>query len=164
MSNYLKAKKYYLEAAKIIYAQNVQADQELESPNIKIEPQESLIQKAVEEIKKIDPNYFKGVRSIVSGTMSGYGEVRSGPDKDPAVINLNFQRIKTEVNNSIKQQSPNASQEDIDKAIVKAIVNSIIEVVAHEKGHIRGYDSEKGFAPESEAEREAQTMMGKINI
>jgi len=160
-TNYLKAKKYYLEAAKIIYSQqlDVKPDPELESPEVRIEPQESLIEKAVAEIKKLDPNYFKGVRSIVSGSMSGYGEVRSGPQQDPAIINLNVQRIKNEVSNKMKQANPNVSQEEIDRAIV----SSIVEVISHEKGHIKGYKPESGFTPESGAEEEARQMMGRYS-
>lgn len=156
MSNhYLIAKKNYLEAAKIIVALQ-ESDPELDSPNVRVEPQESLIEKAVQEIKsKIDPNYFKNVRSIVSGPMSGYGEVRSGGSEDPNVIHLNFQRIKSEVTNKVKAANPQATQQDIDNAIVAGIV----ETLTHEKGHIKGLGQGEIFAPESLAEQEAREMM-----
>lgn len=151
-NNLLKAKINFLQAAKILFAQQV--DQELESPQVRIEPQETLVEKAVEKIKKLDPNYFKGVRSVVSGSMSGYGEVRSGPTEDPAVIHLNFQRIKNEVTS----KNPGASKEQIDEAII----NAIVETIAHEKGHIKGYKPETGFTPESGAEQEAKEIITKI--
>lgn len=40
-------------------------DPELDSPNVRIEPMESVVQKAVDLLKQKDPNYFKGVRSVV---------------------------------------------------------------------------------------------------
>lgn len=154
VNKYLVAISNFLQAFRILEAQ----DQELQSPNVRIEPQETLIDLAVQELKKIDPNYFKNVRSIVSGTMSGYGEVRSGNEQDPNIIHINYQRIKNEVTNKIKLENPGASQEQINKAIVSAIV----ETLSHEKGHIKGYKPESGFTPESGAEQEATNIMQRF--
>lgn len=158
--NYLKtARENYLEAAKIISAQT--GDPELDSPNIIIEPQESLIQKAVDLIKSKDPSYFKGVRKIISGNFPAYGRVESGPGKDPAIVQLNFQRTKNEITNAIKSQNPNAPQSMIDDAIVK----SLAETITHEKGHVSSFKPDSGFAGgESPAEQEANRMQQILGI
>lgn len=126
-------------------------DPELEGPNVRIEPMESVVQKAVDLLKQKDPNYFKGVRSIVLNTSgSSYGHVESGPNKDPAIINLNFARIKQEVS------SKGGSEEDIIRAVA--------EIIAHEKGHVASYKSEQGFVGgENPAEQEAQRIRGLID-
>lgn len=158
--NYLKfARKCYLEAAKILTAQF--ADPELDSPNIVIEPQESLIQKAVELIKSKDPNYFKGVRKIIVGNFPAYGRVESGPGKDPAIIQLNFQRTKNEVTSILRSKNPSISQQEIDDAIVK----SLAATITHEKGHVGSFKPESGFAGgESPAEQEAVRMEQILGI
>lgn len=125
-------------------------DPELESPNVRIEPMESVVQKAVELLKQKDPNYFKGVRSIVLNTSgSSYGHVESGPNKDPAIINLNFARIKQEV------LANGGSDEDI--------VRAVAEIIAHEKGHVASYKPEQGFVGgENPAEQEASRIRNMI--
>lgn len=135
----------------IQYGVKLAQDFELDGPNIKIEPMEGLVQKAVELLKQKDSNYFKGVRSIVLNTAGGaFGNVESGPDKDPAVINLNFSRIKQDV------LSKGGSEDDV--------VRAVAEIIAHEKGHVASFKPEQGFVGgESPAEQEAQRIRGILN-
>ena len=139
---------YYLAAKFLKLAQAI--DTELDSPNVRIEPMESVVQKAVDLLKQKDPNYFKGVRSVVlNASGSSYGHVESGPDKDPSIINLNFARIKQEV------MSKGGSKEDI--------VRAVAEIIAHEKGHVASYKPEQGFVGgENPAEQEAQRIRGLL--
>lgn len=112
-------------------------DSELDSPEVKIEPMNSFIQKAVQKLKQIDPNYFKGVRQIKVNSGNAFGFVESGPNKDPAVINLNLSKIENEV----RSKSSGASPQQVEEAIVQAL----IETIGHEKGHINSYDDKLGF-------------------
>ncbi len=124
-------------------------DPEVEGPNVRIEPMESLVQQAVNRLKQMDPNYFKGVRSIVIASQPHYGFVESGPEKDPTIIHLNYNRIKQEIS------SKGGSDEDV--------INSIMETIAHEKGHVASFRPEHGFVGgEQPAEQEAQRIHGLI--
>lgn len=153
MSLYRLARKNFLEAIKLAFQQT--GDPELDSPNIKIEPQETLIQKAVELVKKEDPNFFQGVRKIVSGDEPNYGHVESGPGKDPTVIHVNFPRISREV----KQRMQGAPQEEIEKEIARQIGSTI----AHERGHVFSFDPQSGFkGGEAPAEQAEQEMMQRL--
>jgi hypothetical protein len=158
MNRLLFARKNYLEAIKILTAQAI--DPELESPNIIIEPQEGLIQKSVQKLKQMDPNYFQGVRKIVVTNEAAYGHVESGPGKDPHTIHLNFPKIKQEMTQKLKQMDPNVKTEIMDDAIVTALA----ETIAHERGHIGPYKSgtpfEKLFG-ETEAEQKAKEFLDK---
>jgi hypothetical protein len=159
MNNLRTAKKNFLQAFKILFAQNI--DPQVDSPNIIIEPVEPLLQKAVDQLKKLDPNYFKGVRKIVVKDESVYGHVESGPGKDPTIIYLNLPRIKREITQQAKSANPNAPNNVIDDAIVKALADTI----AHERGHIGTYAPGKdfsGFGGESEAEAEARRISEKL--
>jgi hypothetical protein len=127
----------YLMAANILKSaqQPEPPDPELQSPQVRIEPQETLIDKAVQKLKQMQPNYFIGVRKIVSGPESHYGHVT---DKDdPAIIHINFPRIKSEVEKSLSGMP----KEQVDEEII----NKIVSVLAHEAGHVKSYDKERGF-------------------
>lgn len=125
--------------------------QQTDSPDIVIEPLENLIQQAVNQLKQRDPNYFKGVTKIVSHSGPAYGHVESGPGKDPTVINLDFPRIKREV----ESEMGGSDRKSIDEAIIDALIDTI----AHEKGHVQSFDPQTGFVGgESPAEAEAQKM------
>lgn len=140
----------YAQALSIIKSAQFQ-DTELEGPDVRIEPAESLIQEAVKRIRSKQPDYFAGrpdrpgVRSIVVGPSSGFGHVESGPGKDPNVIHIDMNKIKSNLG-SVKDD--------------EAIINSIIEVISHERGHISGFKSEQGFAGEGPAEAEAKRVSG----
>ena len=159
MNNLRTARKNYLEAFKILFCQTI--DPQVDSPNIVIEPVEPLLQKAVDELKKLDSNYFKGVRKIVVKDESVYGHVESGPGKDPTIIYLNLPRIKREITQQAKSSNPNAPSNIIDDAIVKALADTI----AHERGHIGTYPPGKefiGFGDEGAAEAEAKRISQKF--
>jgi hypothetical protein len=124
-------------------------DVELEGPNVIIQPMEGLVQQAVNKLKQMDPNYFKGVRSIVIAPQPHYGFVESGPEKDPAVIHLNYNRIRQEIS------AQGGSDEDV--------INAVMETIAHEKGHVASFQPQQGFVGgEQPAEQEAQRMMAQL--
>ena len=118
----------YKSAAELITCAFNQPDPQLQSPNVVIEPANSLIQKAVDLIKKIEPGYFSGVRKIVVSSSPDYGHVESGPNKDPATINVNIARIQNEGQGS-------------EKDMVRALATTI----AHERGHVKSFDTNLGF-------------------
>ncbi len=123
-------------------------DMELDSPNVVIQPMEPVVQKAINLLKRMDPNYFKGVRRIqVSPASMYYGFVESGPDKDPSVVNVNMAKIKQEAGNT---ESPEA-------------VAAAATTIAHEVGHVRSFDQGQGFVGgENPAEAEEQRVAAWI--
>jgi hypothetical protein len=133
----------------------VVSDPELASPDIKIEPVESNIQKAVDMLKKINPNYFVGVRKIIVDTGTGFGHVSSGPGQDPSVIHINLTKIKNEIQNKFRY----ASKEQQDKEFIRQIALTI----SHERRHQISYTPNLGFSSESEAESEVESMLPKID-
>jgi hypothetical protein len=135
----------YFSQSFIILAQVV--DQQVAGPNIIIEPMEPLLQKAVDRLKKMDPNLFVGVKKIVIKPSSAYGFVESGPGKDPSVININLSRIK--------QEMANRSEEEI--------IDALAQVIAHERAHIKSYKDDQGFVggeqPAEAGERAARIWL-----
>ena len=142
----IKAYTNFLEGLRIIA--QVAEDQQVTGPQVIIEPMEPAIQKAVDLLRKMDPNYFSRVRKVVVSTSGGnYGFVESGKDKDPSIININVNRIKNE--------SKSSSFADV---VMAAAV-----VIAHERGHVLSYDPEQGFVGgESPAEAEEQRVSNWI--
>lgn len=120
-----------------------QIDQELDSPNVIVQPMEPVIDKAINLLKRMDPNYFKGVRRIqVSPNNMYYGFVEGGQDKDPSVININMAKI---------------NQQETDAVI------SAATTIAHERGHVQTYDTQQGFVGgEVPAEAEEQRVANWI--
>jgi len=138
----------YIDAATILtkMAQPTDVDVELESPNVVVEPMQPVIQKATEVLKRMNPQYFVGVRKIKAGVSPHFGHVESGPDKDPAVININLGMV------SQKAQEYNANP----------VVASAI-VLAHEKGHVGTFEAQQGFVGgESPAEQEEKRVAAWI--
>lgn len=132
-----------------------QADTELSSPQIRVEPADTIIQKAVEKLKQIDPSYFVGVRKIVVDSGSGYGHVQSGNGSDPAVIHINLSRIKSE----IQAKATGASQQQLEEEMVRQVAI----VIAHEKGHIKSFTPEQGFVGgENPAQASEHEMESKL--
>jgi hypothetical protein len=151
------ALKNYKEAARLIVSafDNTITDAELSSPNVVIEPAQSLVQKAVDLLKKTDPGYFVGVRKIVIAPEANYGHVESGAGKDPAVIHLNLDRIQRET----RTRMTNQPQTSVDEAIVQAVAQTI----AHERGHVKSYTPQTGFqGGEGPAEAEEQRISNLI--
>jgi len=117
--------------AQIFYSKALEThDPELDSPNVVIQPGTPALQKAVEILKRMDPNYFVGVRTIIVGVSPDFGHVESGPDKDPSIINVNL--------NKINQQ---AGGQTTGPEVIKASAL----VIAHERGHVKSYNQQQGF-------------------
>lgn len=130
----------------LIVAQVV--DTQTSGPNIVIEPTEPTVQKAVNILKRMDPNYFSGVKKIVlSPATMYYGHVESGPGKDPTVVNVNL--------NKIKSTNP-------QDALLSAVTT-----IAHEVAHVKSFDNEQGFvggeAPAEAEERKVEQWL-KANM
>lgn len=130
-------------------------DTELASPDIKVEPADTYMQKAIDLLKRVNPNYFIGVRKIVVDAGQGYGHVAAGGNEDPAVIHINLPKIKAELQSKLS----GAPKEQFEKELVRQIAITI----SHEKGHVSSYKPETGFPGESPAETEESSMMGKID-
>jgi hypothetical protein len=130
-------------------------DPELASPDIKVEPLDSYIQKAVELLKQVNPSYFVGVRKIVVDSGQGYGHVAAGGSEDPAVIHINLPKIKAELQSKLS----GAPKEQFEKELIRQIALTI----SHEKGHVASYKPETGFPGEGPAETEESSMLGKID-
>lgn len=155
-NNFLKVKQIILETkAKRCFAQAAELLPESttrDTPHIKVEPQESLVQKAIDVIKKIDPNYFVGVEEIkVENTGESYGKTESGAGKDPTVIHLNANKIKSDV----QSKAQNLPQEKLEPIII----DELIDTIAHEKGHIIPFKQRGQLGSETEAETEAKKIM-----
>ena len=130
--------------SKYFQAKYGQLDQQLESPNVIVQPSEPMINKAVQLLKRMDPNYFKGIRQIQLSPASMYfGFVESGQNKDPAVLNINLNKIK----------SISGPEEVIQAALT----------VAHEAAHTKSYNDMQGFVGgENPAEAEEKRVAAWI--
>jgi hypothetical protein len=163
MNRYLFARKSYLQAFKLLFAQQIDDQRKslIDSPRI-IMPGEPLVQKAVDKLLQLDPNYFKGASEIKVKEESAYGHVESGPGKDPSIIYLNVPRIKREVTEGFKKINPNATQAEIDEEIVRQLILTI----THERVHIgdlfKSQSNQSGFKPESEAQRIEAELASKL--
>jgi len=133
-----------------------QTDPELVSPEVKVEPADTYIQKAINLLKQQNSNFFVGVRKVVVDTGEGFGHVASGPGQDPAVIHINLQKIKSELKSKLQGASP--------KQFDKEMVRQIALTISHEKGHVSSYKPETGFVGgEAPAEASESAMMQKLN-
>lgn len=143
-ANFYKIAYHNFYKSIILLAQAMGVDQELSGPNVVVEPMEPVVQKAISLLKRMDPNYFSGVRKVVVSPASMYyGFVESGPDKDPSIINVNMAKIK---------------QESGPAAVIAAATT-----IAHEKGHVGSFENTQGFVGgEAPAEVEEQRVAGWI--
>jgi hypothetical protein len=151
---------YFKQAQFILNSLNKKAqhvDPELSSPEVKIEPADAFLQKAITLLKSINPSYFVGVRKIVVDTgQSSYGHVSSGPGKDPAVIHVNLAKIKNELQSKLS----GAPKEQFEKELIRQIANTI----SHEKGHVSSFKPDTGFVGgEAPAETEEHQMLNRID-
>jgi len=143
--------KSYTSAAKALksFAQAPQQpapDMELQSPNVVVEPMQPVIQKATEVLKRMDSNYFVGIRKIRAGVSPHFGHVESGKDKDPTVININLGLV-----------SQKASEYNANPVVASAIV------IGHERGHVVSFKDQQGFVGgESPAEAEEKRVAAWI--
>lgn len=124
------------------------AQDQVDTPNITIQPGRPEASCALEILKRWKPDYFVGVRNIVIGPSANYGYVESGPDKDPTVIYINADRIVGEA----------GQQSGREAAIATA------RVIAHEKGHVASFDAQQGFiGGETPAEAQEQEFDNWLN-
>lgn len=140
-----------------VTAQQMPTDAEISSPNIVIEPVEGAVQKAVDLLRGIDPNYFVGVRKIVVSPSGGaYGMVESGDGKDPSVIHLNLNRIRSELQGRLGGDP---------QALEKELVRQLASTISHERGHVKSFHPQQGFVGgESPAESEASRLKPQIDL
>lgn len=124
--------------------------QAMNLPNI-IMPGEPSIQKAVSKIKTHFPNFFDKIKEIrIAPGGAGYAYVTNDPN-EAGVIFLDLNKIKTKLKTDLGQ----ASQEQMDEAVV----NALYETIAHEQGHIED-DLKGGELP---AEQRATEIMNVVN-
>lgn len=132
------------------YTKLIKVAQTMNLPNI-VMPGEPSIQKAVSKIRTHFPNFFDKIKEIrIAPGGAGYAYVTNDPS-EAGVIFLDLNKIKTKLKSDIGQ----ASQEQIDEAVVSALY----EVIAHEQGHIE--DELKGG--ELPAEQRAREVMNVVN-
>lgn len=143
--------KYYIKLEKCVesFVKNISMFKlaQVGSPSITIQPGKPEANCALDILKLWNPSYFTNVEKIVIGPSPNYGYVESGPEKDPAVIYINADRIVSEA----------GQQSGKEAAIATA------SVIAHEKGHVSSFDPEKGFvggeAPAEAEERSFQQWL-----
>lgn len=147
----------FRQAAAILIKLSQQADPELTSPEVKVEPADTYIAKAIALLKQQNNSFFVGVRKVVvdQGGDSSYGHVSSGGDNDPTVIHINLSKIKSE----LKSKLQNVSQDQFDKELIRQIAL----VLTHEKMHQKSFSQTNVFAPEYVAEQGAADMAAKID-
>lgn len=104
--------------------------QNINNPNIIVQPYEPLIQEVVEEIRTKNANFFQGVNQINIDT--GFGQFGSVGSTDPTDININLNKIRSEVmtqlNGNFDENNPEHRQ---------VLKEKIEEVIVHEKGHVQ---------------------------
>jgi hypothetical protein len=121
-------KHYYKSLMLLAQAQGV--DVGLTGPNVVIQPMEPLVDRAVKVLRRMDPNYFAGVRTInITPANPNFGFVESGPQKDPSVININMGKIKSETQNLNPEEA----------------VFAAATTIAHERGHVTSFNEQQGF-------------------
>ncbi|MCF7796057.1 hypothetical protein K9M42_03105 [Patescibacteria group bacterium] len=112
-------------------SQFVQDDlQNINTPNIIVQPYEPLIQEVVEEIRVKNANFFQGVNQINIDT--GFGQFGSVESINPADININLNKIKSEVINQL-----NGNFDENNPEHRQVLKNKIEEVIVHEKRHVQ---------------------------
>jgi hypothetical protein len=127
------------------------------TPHVVIEPIDPLVQKAVNDIKALNPSFFMQVEKIVvhfGGGAGHLGYVKRGPNENPRIINIYKDRIKEIIQNSLGGQ---LNAQNFEEAVKLAI----IEVLGHEQTHV-GQKPEAEFAGEPEAERGGKDIAQKL--
>ena len=153
-------------AAKLAYRGFYKLAQQLDEafvqgPSVQVDPAlGAQVQDAVNELKKADPNIFKGIGKITVLTGGPFGMVTS---KDPSTVQINLNKIKQEVQKQMGgTYSP--SNPEHKKAFDEAVKRSIVETVSHEAAHTKDFNPETGKFPGGEgvAESAERSMMQKM--
>lgn len=133
------------------------AEQFTPGPHVVIEPMDPLVQEAVQDIRKVDPNFFAQVQKVVihfGGGGGHLGFVERGQGKDPRVIHLYKDRIRDIIQ---KEMGGGLNAKNFKKSVKLALV----EVLGHEKTHI-GEKPEVEFSGEPEAESGAKSLVDRL--
>jgi len=153
-------------AAKLAYRGFYKLAQQLDEafvqgPSVQVDPAlGAQVQDAVNELKKADPNIFKGIGKITVLTGGPFGMVTS---KDPSTVQINLNKIKQEVQKQMGG-TYNPSNPEHKKAFDEAVKRSIVETVSHEAAHTKDFNPETGKFPGGEgvAESAERSMMQKM--
>jgi hypothetical protein len=105
-------------------------------PLITVQPYEPIIQEAVDELMQVNPRLFVGVNQI--NVDMGWGQFGSVSSTDPADININLGKIKSEV---ASQVGPNFDESNFEHVAV--LKRAIKRVIIHERGHVADYNPEQ---------------------
>jgi len=103
--------------------------QQVGTPNVTVQPYEPIIQEVVNEMQQSNPTFFNNVNKI--NVDMSYGQYGSVESTNPADININLDRIRSEV----------AAQSPIDLDINnpehrESFKDAIARVIVHEKAHV----------------------------
>ena len=134
----------------------------IEGPSVQIDPGlVSDVQEAVNELRKADPNFFRGVSKVVGYTGGEYGKVES---TDPTIIDINLQKIKQKVQQDLGS-SYQPSDPSYQQTFKEALKRSLVETLSHEKAHVRDWSEEKRKFPGGEgvAESAERAIIQKLH-
>jgi len=104
--------------------------QNVEIPIITVQPYEPIVQEVVQELYNEQPQFFIGVNKI--NVDMGYGQFGSVESINPADININFNRIKSEVSSQIKENLDLNNFEHI-----RFLKDAVRKIIIHEKAHVQ---------------------------
>lgn len=134
----------------------------IEGPSVQIDPGlQSDIQEAVAEIRRNDPNFFKGVSKVVGYSGGEFGKVES---EDPTIIHINLQKIKQKVQQDLGSEYKSSDPQH-QKVFKEALKRSLVETLVHEKAHVKDWDPEahKFKGGEGVAESAERGMIQKLH-
>ncbi len=111
------------------------------SPTIIIEPFESIVQDACDEIVFNDSTFFQGVNKITLESDPAFGHVSS---KNPADINIDYYKVK----NSVEGDLGHIINPD-DPQDLEVLKEAIKDVIVHERAHVTDASQQWGKSPEN---------------
>lgn len=98
------------------------------SPIVNVQP-EPIVQQIVDELKSEDPRFFVGINKL--NLDMGYGQLGSVSSNNPADINLNFGKIKSEISSQLGESFNNNNPSHIS-----ALKDAIRRILIHERAHV----------------------------
>lgn len=154
-----KKVKKALHFASIFYkCAQEQIDPQVNSPNVLIEPYDSVVQDAVNKLMSTDANYFKGISKIEVKTLP-VGVAGQVSSEDPTVVSIDAQDIK----NIIQGSHGNPDDPDVVNQVAALITKEIANTIHHERAHVYTWHPEQGFvggeAPAERAEQEIAPVL-----
>ena len=106
-----------------------QSEHYLGGPTVNIRPYEPIIQEAVNELGNESPGIFDNITDI--NVDFGYGQFGSVGSQSPNSINLNIEKLKSEVTTALGRSFSAQDQESIN--MIKHFVK---QTIMHEIGHV----------------------------